>query len=522
MQKAMSTFVMLTALVGLVPACSGIYEGNSESVNPREQTDPLKPKPYEIRIAVRSALLPYVETANNINETRLVRKLNELTNVTLNFKVYPQNQYNAKLAQMFALNNLPDVIQGGQPYQREMIGAVEAGVFLPLDDLLKEHAPNLLKLVPEEAWDMVRHEGKIYALPAWMSNTGRRATFMRMDLLKQTGLPQPRTVEEYLEVMRAMKKLGVPYPFGGRVNFEYSDIFFHAYNVFPGYWKIENDQVVPNFFDVDNMTKALQMYRTMYEEGLIHPDFALLSGNDYANNIISGNSAIFQANANTLLSFTDRIRLKIPDAELAIVPSPTGPDGKGGNSLVNPVIRGYYVNKNAEDPARIIRFFDWMATEEAQTFFTFGVEGEDYTMKDGVLHYHTPQSEEQLNEERFRTEWLWMVRDFTYVKGLVERSGTGKKLIEATEHVLSKEGRDTVEFLPELNANMKYPDARVGSRAAISKDILKPIVKIIYGDQPVDSWPRVIEEWKKNGGQAILEEANERYRRGEGVIFPLR
>ena len=138
---------------------------------------------------------------------------------------------------------------------------------MPLDDLLKEHAPNLMKSVPKEAWQETSYDGKIYGIPAWLSNPSERAVYPDRSA-GETGLPAPKTVDEFLDVMRAMKRKAWSSRIkcGRTLNMRTR---FWERSTSPSQYELQNGEVVPKFFDVENMTKALETYKTMYDEGLI-------------------------------------------------------------------------------------------------------------------------------------------------------------------------------------------------------------------------------------------------------------
>ena len=62
----------------------------------------------------------------------------------------------------------------------------------------------------------------------------------------------------------------------------------------PSQYELQNGEVVPKFFDVENMTKALETYKTMYDEGLIPKDFATLTSSDYGKTLRAVNPACGQ------------------------------------------------------------------------------------------------------------------------------------------------------------------------------------------------------------------------------------
>lgn len=64
-----------------------------------------------------------------------------------------------------------------------------------------------------------------------------------------------------------------------------------------------NGQVQPKFMDNENMMKALQTYKTMYDEGLINKEFATINPTNYKNAILAGKAGMWTMNANELLQW---------------------------------------------------------------------------------------------------------------------------------------------------------------------------------------------------------------------------
>ncbi|WP_456271200.1 extracellular solute-binding protein [Bacillus sp. AK031] len=511
-------FVVLMSLV-VVVGCQAEpvqEETENETLNDGDK-DPLK-----MSISMRTLAFTHVENSPDINQDEYVLELEKLTNVDLDIRLLPHKEYSTKMDLMFASGDIPDVVQTsggfGEGSGQSLQQAVEAGVFLPLDDLIEKHGPNLKKYIPEEAWEQQRYtDGKIYSIPEFLSNPSRRATWIRKDLLDKAGLEVPKTVDETLNVLREFKKMGVPQPYGGRAEFKYSDTFFGSYDVQPyvSMWELdENGNPVPKFFDSKNMQAALETYKTMYEEGLLHKEFLTIDSKQYKNEAVNGNIGMWVMNANELLQWEQQLKENVPDAELALIPSPTGPDGGGGYYLYGDVTRAYAINKDAQDPERIVKFFDWMLSEEAQKYFTYGIEGKDYTESNGQINYNIPQSIDDINIERYRTAFLWMVQDTTYIEGLLELTEEGQDLIKVYDNILTNEGRDGIRFDPPLEALDTLPDLQPGSDVP-PKLLMGHMAKMITGVEPISNWPKVVEEWKERGGNKALEEAAKRYKEGD-------
>lgn len=526
------------ALLLLVSGCSpqsgdktasGPSNGQ-QSEQPSQQPAAETPKePTKFSISLRTLKVDYVENHANINDDVWIKRLEQLTNTDLDIRLVPHDEFEQKMTQMFATNDIPDVVQAsGGITGKELAGSVEAGVFMPLDDLLQEYGKDLLDKVPQVAWDAQKgKDGKIYAIPDWLSNPSRRATVIRMDLLEKTGLPVPQTVDDFLNVLRAFKQLGVEQPFQARENLKYADVFLGAFDAYPygSMFMQQEGQIVPKFFNVENMQNALQTYKTMFDEGLISKEFATINSTTYKNNILAGKAGMWNMNANELLQWQQQIQANVPEAKLAIIPSPQGPDGRGGNFLYGPVTRNFLIRADVpkEKAAEIVKFFDWMVSDEAYRFFTYGWEGETYTSENGQINYKQPQTPEEVSIERYRTYWLWLVQDQTFsgTKGLLELTPEGKELVNMIENVLAKEGRDGIRFEPPLESFQNNPDiAPLADQPAPL--IAGHMIKMIYGREPISDWPKVIEEWKSKGGDAVIKEATERFNNKDGVFMPLR
>ena len=510
--------LLLIFAITIIAGCVGSdVTKESDKESDKESSD----EKQSISISMRTLALPYVDNHANINEDEYVKKLEEMTNTDLDIRLMPHNDFSTKMDLMFASGNIPDVVNAQNLYSsssgngKSVLQAVEAGVFLPLDDLIDKHGPNLKKFIPEEIWDKMRHDdGHIYAIPQILSNPGRRATFIRTDLLEKTGLDVPVTVEETLEVLRAFKELGVEQPFAGRTSLKYADTFFGAYDVQP-FWEIdESGNPIPKYFDTENMKLALGAYKTMYEEGLMHPEFLTQDSTQFKNAIQAGDAGMWSMNANTLNSWEQNLQQSVPEAKIAIIPSPIGPDGGGGYIRSADVMRSFLINADAENPEKIIEFFDWMLTEEAETFFTYGIEDVDYTMENGKINYKQPESTDEVDREVYRSSWLWLIPDAVYNKGLLELTPEGKELMDVFDTITINEGRSGIEFDPPLETFFSYPALQdMGDNH--SDFLMAHIAKMITGAEPIENWDKVLEDWKKQGGNKVLEEAKVRYENGE-------
>lgn len=513
--------IILLYIICLLLGCSTKIVENENVID--SETEDKSKQLTEITIALRTFANPYVERHSNLNNDKYVKKLEELTNTVLNIKLIPHSYYKERMLLMLASDDKPDVMQGVSLTGSELGGGVEEGAFLPLDDLLEQHGQNLLEFIPEEAWEQMTYpaDGKIYAIPEFLSKPSRRGMAIRLDLLEKTGLDIPETTDEYLEVLRAFKQLGIENPFQGRENFHYADTFFGAFDALPYQWEYDekSGQVVPKFVaqDGEKVKKAINYYRTMYEEGLIHPDFLTIPQVEYRNNIMSGKAGMWSMNAEELVSWEKEIKNNIPHAEIAIIPSPKEPGGRGGHAYYENVTRSYFISSESKvDPAEIIKFFDWQVTKEGQEFFTYGIEGDTYIKDQGKIIYTLKDEEQFLAEQHFRTTWLWMVRDATYTEDILRLTEEGRNLIKVFDDVLAKEGHGSIKFPDRLDVFKENPEMEVSGILA-PEFWMKEVAKIITGFEPLHYHDQIVDVWLKQGGQSAIDEATKRYHQGDYV-----
>ncbi|MGO4276391.1 ABC transporter substrate-binding protein, partial [Paenibacillus sp. TAF58] len=153
---SLSLAVMLTA--SALTACSS--DAKVAGTGSPQPSGNVKKAPVKFSLLYPTTVSTgYHTRVPDLNKDKWVLKLEELTNTDLDVKVVED----AKFGVMFASNDIPDVVGSiGGPGSKSMSGSVENGVFMPLDELLKQYGPNLLKVVPKAAWDSVSYEGKIY------------------------------------------------------------------------------------------------------------------------------------------------------------------------------------------------------------------------------------------------------------------------------------------------------------------------------------------------------------------------
>lgn len=136
----------------------------------------------------------------------IYQEIEEISNVDIEWEYY-RADWDTKKQLILASGDLPDIFFGRSTLTTTDI-QLNLDSFIPLDDLIEEHAPNIRKMFEEYPDTRTINkfpDGKIYSLPHVMS--GRPAImgslFINAAWLEKLGLAMPTTIAELDEVARA-------------------------------------------------------------------------------------------------------------------------------------------------------------------------------------------------------------------------------------------------------------------------------------------------------------------------------
>ncbi|UQZ81726.1 Lipoprotein LipO precursor [Paenibacillus konkukensis] len=506
-KRTLKATICLLAAFGTLIGCSKQEPGTGGNADA-----PAKPPTVKIGLGTRG--LPYVEGSSNINEDKYVKKLRELSKTDVRLELIPHAEFNQKLTLLLAGGDLPDILQINGINTPEVAPAVKNGAFYELNDLLQKYAPNLLKKIPQEAWDstLVSEKGKIYAIPG--ENYVRNSVvYVRKDWLETLNLQVPKTVDDYVAMLKAFKEKdpngnGKPdeIPFSGRQNFAFSDVFFGAYDVIPDGWKFENNQLVPNLIR-PQMKTALELHRSLYKEQLMDNEIFVQQGKDWDAKIKgAARVGMWVHDPSYPDKWQSEVRQTEPSSSLINIPAPVGPDGKGGTGLSSSVGNVWAIPKSNKNPEAAIKFLDWFYSDEAQKFLDYGLENEDYTVENSKIQYKYATTVDAINKENMHLMFLRLVGPSYLANEEFMKGRKDSDLILNALSVAKNEGR--------VNDGVGMPiTPTMLSKPELGKNGLwmEMAAKIITGKEPIDSFDKFVEDWKKRGGDQIIKEATEWY-----------
>ncbi|MEZ5477787.1 MAG: extracellular solute-binding protein [Thiolinea sp.] len=426
-------------------------------------------------------------------------------------------------------DRFPDIVGG---YQRKeafnFFGA--QGAFLPLDDLIRQHAPHIqafLDANPEVTNALRAYDQQLYFIPHFIDGKFGEAYFIRQDWLDKLGLEQPQTVEELHQVLTAFKTRDpngngkadeIPY-FSPRpeellrlvtlwdARSSGSDKPYDFY--------IENGSVMHGF-NQDAFRDAIHQLAQWYQEGLLHP--VALEGK--AN--LKSRKQLMEENrigvthdwfASTA-AFNDILKGKIPGFALLPFPPPASLSGRRieehRRSPIGP--GGWAITYANSHPVETIRYFDFWFTPEGRRLANFGIEGVHYDLIDDQPIFKP----DILNADTPVIQQLWAIgaqlpkgshQDYAYEEqwtNAIARAGI--KLYEQGDYLVE----------PYLGVALREWEQRLYDRywPTLHDYMAEKAFAWVTGKANVDQdWEQYLQTLEKMGFSRVMQVLNAAYRR---------
>lgn len=377
----------------------------------------------------------------NTAETKIGKMFEEETGVNFDIE-HIVGDSNQKIGTMIASGEYPELLNA----QNATNDVIDAGGFLPLNDLIEEHAPNLRKLY-DPIWEKMKQEdGNIYILPSGVSNgyikppnIGQSAFFIRRDALKEQGYPQPKTIDEYFDIIEKYAKAHPTINGADTIPYTILQYDWHVGQLFdpPAFLAGEQEGIMVDNETLDvsvhhnqDITKNwLQKLNELNSKGLLDKESFTQNYDEYLAKISSGRVVGWfgpqwesAAALDTLEQdddpYNDFMGFPIVFEE-GIKDQYLNPE-----SYVTSPGTGLTAGTDEEDQVKIIKFLDHIAKVDSQKLITWGIEGETYEVNEEGRFYRTEEQIEQVSNKEFADEfgftalgWYWPIMSGTFDDG---------------------------------------------------------------------------------------------------------
>lgn len=483
----------------------------------------------------------------------VAKAITEATGVTLDVSYPVASQGDAKedVALMIANDEYPDMIYA----KGSATDLYQAGALIDMTDLIEKYGPNIKKMYGAELeklkWS--QDDPGIYQLSYAGVNQKTLTTGgscqIQWAALKENNYKYPKTLDEYEKMIKSYLAAHPKTEDGlDMIGITMSASDWHwmitlgnpaglIADASPdnGQWIIDDEYNVHYKHVTDEEKEYFKWLCRMYNEGILDPNFATQTDDDYIAKVASGR----------VVAITDA-EWHYSQCEATLVA-----DGKVDQTYVGlPVTLredqvekallyqgttvgwGIGITKSCEDPVRAIKFLDYLCSDEGQILYHWGIEGENYFLDDNGQPYRTDEevAKAQSDPDYAKNTGIDNYTGFPiYGTGSYSEDGfpytpTTKESVIANYNTAEKEGCEAMgfEMLTDMFAQPEEFDLlpysalwayqqpqELAEKQTILDEIAWPgLVKCVTGteDEFDGNWESMVQELTDNG-LADAEEA---------------
>ena len=483
----------------------------------------------------------------------VAKAITEATGVTLDVSYPVASQGDAKedIALMIANDEYPDMIYA----KGSATDLYQAGALIDMTDLIEKYGPNIKKMYGAEMeklkWS--QDDPGIYQLSYAGVNQKTLTTGgscqIQWAALKENDYKYPKTLDEYEKMIKSYLAAHPKTEDGlDMIGITMSASDWHwmitlgnpaglIADASPdnGQWIIDDEYNVHYKHVTDEEKEYFKWLCRMYNEGILDPNFATQTDDDYIAKVASGR----------VVAITDA-EWHYSQCEATLVA-----DGKVDQTYVGlPVTLredqvekallyqgttvgwGIGITKSCEDPVRAIKFLDYLCSDEGQILYHWGIEGENYFLDDNGQPYRTDEevAKAQSDPDYAKNTGIDNYTGFPiYGTGSYSEDGfpytpTTKESVIANYNTAEKEGCEAMgfEMLTDMFAQPEEFDLlpysalwayqqpqELAEKQTILDEIAWPgLVKCVTGteDEFDANWESMVQELTDNG-LADAEEA---------------
>lgn len=426
------------------------------------------------------------------NNNEIINYLREKSGFDIHWIILPPDQPWEKVNLMLASGDPPDIIYC--PDKNQFGNWLHQGALARLDEYLTD-TPNLDRLVPEDAWGAVTWEGGRYAVPIPQNQriAGTTGIFVRTDWLDELGIERPETLDEYYDMMVRLKNDRKVIPLTAAAANGLIDGFTGAFGIGTAY-KVKDGKIVCSYIEPE-AKEYLAYMNKLYREGLLDMEFPVNKGGNVQEKMVSGQAAMAPVGWWDALPIDRNFTKLNPDGKLEYIKPPVGPRGEWGIPNHGPVRTFLVVPAQSRRIKEAVEFLEFMADPEVYNYVSFGLEG---------VHYYEENGEKFLTEEYENRRWQIYYTLVDTQEGFAIRL-RDKGFKEYSDQVVDYCILENIDAyappLPEL----------MDRSAELSEVIEEYYARFITGDLGLDRFDDFVRQWRRRGGDSVLDELNKWY-----------
>lgn len=510
--------ILAVAGMMLVSVMSGCGGGNNAepAVGQKAEGEPPaadSAKPLELTL-----MLPIFKTNYPKDGSPVAAELEKRTNTKIHFEWVPNASYTDKFNITLASGRLPSLIYVPDVKASSFVNAAKSGAFWEVGPYLKDY-PYLSQANPVILKNS-SIEGKNYGIYRGRA-LGRNGVVYRKDWLEKVGLQEPKTIDEFYEMLKAFKEKDpdgngkddtygtvlVKWTGGWASGFDTMKLWFGV----PNKWGEKDGKLVPEH-EYPEYLEALKFMKKLYEEKLINSDFAVMDSAKWNDPVVNNKAGVIVDVVDNGARLDDKIHAALEKEGkdekdkhyIDVMGGVTGADGKlhtlptSGFSGILAIPKSTV--KTEEELKRVLTFLDQLNDPELQTLLSYGIEGKHYTKVDGFIERSADTVLIESEVEGLNQMLPFIPEDKS---NQVKQTELRKKQLE-----VQKANEATIVVNP-AEALISTVYSQKG--AQLDNVINDARIKFIVGQMDEAELKAAFEVWRNTGGDELVKEMNELY-----------
>ncbi|GGO01497.1 extracellular solute-binding protein [Saccharibacillus kuerlensis] len=468
---------------------------------------------------------------SKFEDTLIWKTYKDMSGMNINFDLIPFETLTEKRNLALAGGEYPDVFYSARLSSDELTRYGQQGVFIPLNDLIDQYAPNFKKLMeqyPDIRKGLTMPDGNIYSMPSFydpslLSMLVGTPLWINEDWLEQLNMEEPTTTEEFRAYLEGVKNTDL------NGNGQADEVPFSAAGVgglidqVKGAWGLGTRGLGHKFVDVDEETgelrftkarpeykEVLQYINGLHKDGLLDKEIFTIDGGAVNAKGQSGVvGATIVPNPETVMGRKDFIGLGALE----------GPHGDQLYSHIKvPMVHvgAFAITDKNPNPAATVRWMDYFYGDEGAQLYFMGKEGETFEKAaDGSLQY----VKDITNNPDGLTQDQALAKSFTWLGGsypglVKEAYFKGSETLPSSLAAADKAKPHAIEDIwYNFNFTPEESEFMTSTGQDIQDYVTEMEAKFINGTASFDEWDSYVSTLEKMGLSRYMETYKAAYER---------
>ena len=466
--------------------------------------------------------------------TAVQKEIENRTGVHIEWDTYSSDVETVLQTRLASLEGLPDMVE--IPPFDSNVGVdtySSNGVLIPLNDLIKEYAPNIQALFnkyPALEAMCTSSDGNIYALAGWWGDINDYVPdylYIRQDWLDNLGLEMPETVDELYDVLVAFKEQDangngnpddeIPMATKNGIKQLYYLMTGFGYDTNSLWYTDDNGEV--HYAAVEDQYKdMLAFLNKCYSEGLISDD---LDGTLLTQNITEDKVGIVCHDpADNMASSDDLALTSNPECDYEFMPVLQANENGTARMTKRGLTLHYYgITSACENPETAIQWIDYVyASEDGLMLYNYGIEGMSYEYDaDGNIQF----TDLITNNETYTSAFSALRSIGAWPTYFINDSGEAfMKIFEGTKvETACKDAYGNMEDpFPEMLGTAEESEVYTSVWPDLSTYLDEMFTAFVIGTESLDNFDKYVETAYSMGMQDIIDIKGAQYARYQEIV----